>query len=290
MNSTARYSAKASGALAYLKRSQNDIDVFVEDTSCANMWNTIIRKHLPSTVKFNTVNMLGGKEQVLKAYEGQSSAPGKPCIFIVDSDFEVLIRARRRVSRNSFGSILYCTLGYCIENHVLQEECVIDIAGMSDVMKSDNVIKSELAYRVFLESNDTSLRRLFCAFYVVRMLSKDMKTVGINCSEFYVQRDNLVEFDRRRVDRKIAEYYLKLTNLRVPGVRQLFREAIKASERIPIEFLVSGKDYLVPPVYLNVRRKFQYKGTVDQFIVSLARSEKYKLDRTLTREIRKLVS
>lgn len=59
------YSPRANRALAFLKAPYNDIEVFVEDTTCLNMYVFIIRRILGPGIKLRSVNGVGNRAAVI---------------------------------------------------------------------------------------------------------------------------------------------------------------------------------------------------------------------------------
>ena len=60
-----RYPIRAYKALGFLKRNQNDIEIYVEDTTCHNMHLFIYRNILGEKVRLQSVNQVGNRDRVI---------------------------------------------------------------------------------------------------------------------------------------------------------------------------------------------------------------------------------
>ena len=116
------YSAKAARALGYLKRRYNDIDVYVEDTSGYMMWLRLLKNVFPGSVRIRSVNLLGGRKQVVDVCRLDQDDDGRRKLYIVDADFDLLCN-RRRINLK----YLYRLKAYCIENILLHEDCICEV-------------------------------------------------------------------------------------------------------------------------------------------------------------------
>lgn len=112
-----KYSARAARALGFLKRRSNDIEVYVEDTSSANMWLQIIQKAFGSNVKLTSVNMLGSKKNVIDACSIDQANDGRRKIYLVDGDLDHLCGKKVRQLK-----YFHALRAYCIENLLLSKK------------------------------------------------------------------------------------------------------------------------------------------------------------------------
>lgn len=88
-----KYPARAAIALGFLKRSYNDIEVFVEDTACPNMWVRLLEKVIPKGARLSSVNLLGGRDRVIEACALDQNEDGRKSFI---SLMETLISLRGR--------------------------------------------------------------------------------------------------------------------------------------------------------------------------------------------------
>ena len=85
------YSIKAFRAIGHLKKSQNDIEIYIEDSSIANAYNFFIRNLLPKHVRFSSVIAIGSREKVLEAYTGTP----QEVEFVIESGRLYFLQTRR---------------------------------------------------------------------------------------------------------------------------------------------------------------------------------------------------
>lgn len=276
---TVKYSPRAASAIAFLKASINDIDVFVEDTSNRNMWNYFLRKHLPTGVRLSSVTMLGGKEVVIEAARIDTGT-SRPTLYIIDGDFDgLLARPKPREKK------LFRLDAYCIENLLLLDTAVIDVATSADIELTPEQAASRFSYSSFMERNGPALRFLFAAYAVCHEVAPEEKTIGYNCRSLFLNRKDRVDFCSKKVTARVLPL-LRLARTRDP--KKFFSTFRKvkhlAREKDPALFC-SGKDYLLPPVHISLCKAFGFRGTEEQLKVTLAKSSFAPKNKKLSRAI-----
>lgn len=286
MVTSARYSSKAAPGLAYLKAGSNDLHVFIEDTSSRKLWGTLIRKHLPSGVKFTSPSMLGGKEAVIKAFESDTKTNDINRIYIIDSDFDALNTRNPRRRKTNAGAILHSTLGYCIENHLLQEEAIIDVCGSMSPEASDDEVRDRLDFRGLMQNCNELLTDLFAAYAVLRQVDSSEKTVSISCKSFFLQSGRNIRYCQRKIRKHLYEMKKSRGKLYDKSLKEKFKETRYQARILGADRVVSGKDYIFPALVINAQKNSGFKGEVEQLKLQIVRSTKYSCDRALKRHIR----
>ncbi len=118
------YPRKAFAAVVYLFRHYNDIDVYVEDTTCRNMYEVFINRILANKCRIEHLYQIGGRENVIKACKKDQSPTGRPRLYLVDGDMDVVISHKRNTKLKYFHQLRV----FCSENLVLSEKSVHDVA------------------------------------------------------------------------------------------------------------------------------------------------------------------
>ena len=90
MSTSVVYPAKSAPAIGYLKRSSNDVEIFVEDTANPNMWVKLLKKYLPSSIRLNSVTPLGGRKNVLDACKEDQAIDDRKKLYIIDGDLDLI--------------------------------------------------------------------------------------------------------------------------------------------------------------------------------------------------------
>ena len=268
------YTARAAKALGYLKSRYNDIEIFVEDTSNHNMWLRVIQNIVPSNVKINSVNMIGGRNSVLTACRLDQNEDGRKKLYIIDGDFDFLLaRPKPRLKH------LYRIRGYCLENLLLRPESVLEVGVDALPMSTKEDIANLIDYPSILGNHEAKLTTLFVAYATAHKVAPRLKTTNYPVLKLTTQVDGCAVLNRSKIDRRIMQIVREA--IRVVGVRafsSVRREVQSTSSGLTIEQIVSGKDYLFPLVWIRLRRKCGYSGSKDQLKIQLARefSPKYE--------------
>lgn len=111
-----KYGLKSRRAYAHLMSGYNDIDVYVEDSTYVGVYEKIINRALRGKSKVERVIPLGPRETVLSEAMNDNGPGGRPRLYVVDGDLD-LIAFKRRVSAKR----LYRLNVYCLENLVWEK-------------------------------------------------------------------------------------------------------------------------------------------------------------------------
>lgn len=283
MSISARYSARSAGALAYLKSRNYDVDIFVEDTACRNMWREYLARHYPKHKSPPSLNLLGGKEAVLAACDAMKNDKTRRRLFIVDGDFDLLLRDRPLRKKD-----LYTIPAYCIENMLISDDSIIDIATTSSVNISTDDAKSKFLPSQYIDKNAHALKILFTTYAVARQLDPSIKTTGTDAGVFLSNDGDIYIYCIRKALKHALSISRDLRNSFGHSYYATYREVRTRARRVHVSRFCSGKDYLLYVLYLNLRRAFQYRGSIDQLRVSLAKHRKTPIDRALQRRLYRL--
>lgn len=281
-----KYSDRATLARGRLKQAYNDIEVYVEDTKNHNMWYFLIKSMLPEEVRFSSVNALGGRKSVIDACKNDQINDGRKKIYIIDSDFDILLGKKKEKLRH-----LYRLRAYCVENILLNDKAIIELC-----MESDMEVRIFDAIDRFPVSNIIQgaadrLRYLFCMYAAVLRLAPSVPTVSRGFRGLILQDGKSVEFSSikiQRLMRQVARDALKHID-RTALFREI-RELYRKSLSIPVGCFISGKDYLIPFVHLNAAKKFRLDCNLEGFKVRLARNWSPAAEPFFARRIRSLCS
>lgn len=279
------YSPRAARALGYLKRAYNDLEIYVEDTANPAMWLRLIQKILPD-VKLSSVNMLGGRDPVVAACKLDQADDGRKRLYIVDGDFDHV-----RNKKKSGLKYLYRLRAYCVENVLLDaraiSEVVIDCSGVAD----KGLASKLLDYANLLSAHDSALKALFSVYAVACELGSGAKTAGLRVHNLLVSTPNTIALSKDKVISRARTILRSLCrDFGSVVVRELRLKYMSRAASLPISMVVSGKDYLLPLVWLHLKKACRYNGSEDQLKVLLAREFTREQEPYLVRRLQALVA
>ncbi|MEY8096321.1 DUF4435 domain-containing protein [Falsihalocynthiibacter sp. S25ZX9] len=266
MTTSVVYPPRAAQALGYLNSSNNDIEIFVEDSSAPNLWIKLLRKLLPPNVRLNNVSILGSRENVLAACRADQANDGRKKLYIIDADLDLLKgHAKPRLKH------LYRLRAYCVENYLLDNDSLIDLATTFDPDISELDANRKLDFNGWLAQNERNLRALFVCYAVTHKLLNSEQTVRYSVNRLLedgCQRNNLCS---QKTSQRIFRLYRKIaTENFLPSVRLERQNVVTNSSAVGIEVFVSGKDYILPQVYGLMKSYFGLNMSIKQFKVMLA--------------------
>ena len=236
------YSAKSARALAFLKRSRNDIDIFVEDAKRAQVWLSIIRLCLPKGVELTSVNPLGDRDRVVQACELDQSSR-RPRLYIIDGDMDFLLG--RGVRKLKF---LYRVPATNLEALVLLSGGASSILG--SMLPGHQISQIATDLHSYLELKwGPSLRRLFALYAEHFRLGGTKQTCSYHVSQLAVTASNPWKPDRRKFAAKARDIAKECKRAR-PASKRRLKLAAARSRNLPLEKVASGKTYLWP-LYQN---------------------------------------
>ena len=285
MKTTASYSPKAARALGFLKRHQNDIDIYVEDSGNPNMWVKFLQRLLSEECKLESVSVLGGRKNVLEACKANQEET-RPSLYIIDADFDLLLGLTKPRLKN-----LYRLRAYSIENYLLQALALSEIA----TTFSTRVSKAEANRRVDLEQwikeNTPCLEKLFLSYAVSQLMDGSKETVGYSVHRLLVDGSHRKKLCQSKVRIRVREIF---SELETDHGRECLRENVKMirkrQRKLSILKYVSCKDYVMPQIYYIMKHEFGMNIPLEAFKNLLAVNSEASTDPYLRRRLRQLAA
>lgn len=149
------YSTAALAARDIFYEHFNDVNFYVEDRDQENLYHEIIGRLFPR-LKLEQVFSLDGKQNVLAhCTDLQNRSRANRSVYILDKDFDDLLGIM--VKRPN---LIYLDK-YCIENFLLEELAIIQIALEAEPRKHPGQVKRNLDYGNFISA---ALRCLYACF------------------------------------------------------------------------------------------------------------------------------
>ena len=276
------YSPRAAKALAYLKTSYNDVDIFVEDKGGQNMWLRLLRPLLPKGKRLSSVNLLGGRESVIAACRLDQAAGKRKRLYIIDGDFDFLLgKPKLRLKR------LHRIPAYCIENLLIQEHSLIQIGISSQPQMTEQQIAHRLNFSDWYSSTYHKLRGLFAVYATAHALAPSLRTSSLPISELYVnqgQRPPLLSTEKIQ-RRAIAVARQVCSLVGQVSFNAHFRAVRNRIVGLDAAKVVSGKSYLLPFLLIRLTKLLSYREGIETLKVRLAENWRPELDPWLARRL-----
>lgn len=280
------YSPRAARALGFLKRQYNDIEVYVEDSSGHNMWLKVLKRILPLGVLITSVNVLNGRNSVVEACRLDQARDGRRRLYIIDADFDhVLGRAKSRLRH------LYRLAAYCIENVLLHPRSVVELGTEGHLQCSYDEAIENLDLDALIFSHDLLLRKLFVVYAAAEDVESNVPTVSFSVHRLMTRgADGRERLDPEKVWLRIRE--VQKAAILVVGARRFAasrRAAWQRAKTLPLNKVVSGKDYLFPIIAKRLKFGCGLSGSDEQLKIQLAKEFSRDLEPGLHRRVAELV-
>lgn len=279
------YPPRAAPALGYLNSGRNDIEIFVEDRSSPNLWIKLLRKFLPTGTKLNDVNILGTRENVLAACRADQADDGRKKLYIIDADLDLLKgKAKPKLKH------LYRLRAYCVENYLINDDSLIELATSFDTDVSRQDAGNQLDYSGWLSRNEQILNSLFVCYAVTHTLDDSHKTVGFPVHRLLDEAGRF-ELCRLKTGKRVFALYRAMIAVRsTQTVRDEYARIKSNASKLDVSRSVSAKDYILPQVHCLMKDSFGMNISIKQFKVMLASLADKNIDRYLVRRLNKLSS
>lgn len=279
-----RYPTKSAPAIGYLKRSANDIEVFVEDSSSPNMWVRLLQKYLPEGIKLNSVNILGDRKRVIEACKKDQSNDGRRKLYVIDADFDLISSQAKPNLKH-----LYRLQAYCVENYILNQEALTFVATSFNDTLSETDAAAKVNMEDWLKKNSDCLSRLFCCYAVCQKLGLGEKTVGYSC---FLLRDMSAEefvYCSRKVNARVFSLYRKLIlRFGSNNTRSLAACYSRSLNKHGVQRCVSAKDYILPAIEQKLKSTCGVNVSRKQLKTLLADRANQSFDPYLSRRLKRI--
>ncbi|HEX6037917.1 DUF4435 domain-containing protein [Longimicrobium sp.] len=271
-----RFPDRARKAVAFLFRSYNDIDVYVEDGASRNMYEVLLSRMLQGNARVTRVIQLGGRDRVLAECAADQLPSERRRLYIIDGDLDLLTQTPPVNLK-----YLYRLGVYTSENLVVSAGAVVEI-GYECLSNSP---RAEVEQTLELDRLFADLARLlvplFATYAVARQIRPQLETVGRNVMTLCTQRGLCPVLDEQKISARIESLCRECESIvarqeidaRIAEMQTSFGDPAIALIRF-----VSGKTYLLPLLYHHLRTKAAYAGTIEQLKVRLARYTELDLD------------
>ena len=284
MSTSVVYPARSAPALGYLKSSQNDIEVFVEDSAAPNMWVKLLKRYLPEGTRLNSVSTLGGRQNVLAACRADQVDDGRRKLYIIDGDLDL-------ISGNSKPRLkhLYRLRAYCVENYLLNQSAIVSIATTFDEGADEQTATALLDLSSWLSKNERCLADLFICYGACLKFNLSVKTVSF--SPFLLKDDNqeTLHYCPQKTRTRVLGLFRKLLSIvNAVELRTWLNIAKQNFNSLGVIRAASAKDYILPFIFEIMKRGFQINISKKVFKSLLAEHADNGFDPYLRRRLYRL--
>lgn len=245
-------SAKALKSKSVFFRQFNDVDIYIEDTEegARKLYAILFQRALGDQIRLETVFPLGGRQSVLNHCVADQDAGGRPRLYILDGDLDLLAGDSPSGHRR-----LFVLPRYCIENYLIDEQAILAVLDEEDTVMSKRELENRLAFDEWVAGNETGLFKLFVLYAIAHISCESELTVSFPINQLVSGADGVI--DQTKLSGRMEE-------IRNAVLQRLSEEEISAFEtRIssqceragqPKLSYVSGKSYLFPLIIVRMRQ------------------------------------
>lgn len=262
------YSAEAEPARAYLLRNYNDLDVFVEDAACQNMYVRLVNRILePAGRRISTVFPLHGRKRVLADCAADQSVRPRRRIYMMDADQDLILGRPAPALLH-----LYRLNVYCAENLLLSEHAIVTIATECDTNTSWHQMALNLAFRTLIQRSVITLSPLIVIYAIVHELDLPIETVGFSVHRLLERENDPLSLSAKlvwdRVKALIRQIRSQVPIADYQRARSTAISGLRAGTDASV--FISGKDCLLPLVHMHLRNIAGLRDSTSGFKVRLA--------------------
>lgn len=237
----------------------NDINIFVEDEYKEFIYESIFQRMFDYKIRINKILPMKGKPGVEKAFQEYGcSYDGKPAIYLVDGDFD-LVMGKEMINSPNY---IYLEK-YNIESYYIDEKAVLKY--MAGKMKTTQKNVSEkIEYSEWEDMIYAAMKELFINYMVAQDVFPKEKNVGLPAHSYFY-KNGYVNIDK-------IEEYINGLKCRLPDYDAMYDLYERKFETIlsgDTTRLVCGK-YLLASLSNYLRAKASVTFKEDDFVYFLA--------------------
>lgn len=237
----------------------NDINIFVEDEYKEFIYENIFQRMFEYKIRINKILSMKGKSGVEKAFREYGCLyDGKPAIYLVDGDFD-LVMGKKMINSPNY---IYLEK-YNIESYYIDEKAVLKF--MAGKMKTtQRKVSEKIEYLVWVDMIYDAMKELFINYMVAQDVFPKEKNVGLPAHSYFYQ-NGYVNIDKIKeyingLKRRISNYY---------DLYDLYERKFEIILSGDTTRLVCGK-YLLASLSNYLREKANVTFREDDFVYFLA--------------------
>jgi hypothetical protein len=279
------YSHDTEPARAFLLKSYNDIDIFVEDRACQNMYVRLFSRMLRGRAKVTHVFPLDGRTNLIETCCADQLPRQRRRLYVMDADQD-LILGKSAPKLNHF----YRLKVYCSENLLLSEHAFVTLGTECSTSTSWPDMALKLSLRSLFDDAVETLLPLFVEYAVAKELGAAIETVGFPVQRLLKDPSDPSSLSKQLVRTRAAKIARELrASVPDPEYRTIRNAVVRriARSKRDHSVYISGKTYLLPLAYLKLKKVAGMNESVDRVKVRLAQHCELSIDRGLKQAVLK---
>lgn len=235
------FSTETRQAATVFTEYRNTIDIYTEDCEKDKEFYVKLLKRLmaDSDVIINDIHPLGCRRTVIDCCLRDTDSHRKK-LYIVDGDIYLQYKEKECVTN------LYVLDAYCIENYVISEDAICNLAYIFNARDSYDNVKSALNIPQELDKIAEPLIKLFFYYSIQMECTNQFRLLNV---DFYMNKTTNT-LDNNIINNKIYEIRERLLTSGIPEERidELLsnRNGLFPYNAQTLLKIVSGKDFLIP--------------------------------------------
>lgn len=263
-----RYSERAKVAISALTQQGNDIDIFVEDASLANIYITLANLALAPKFRVTRVHAIGSRTSVIDACSRDQDERKRPRLYIIDGDCEHIIDRRHPKLRH-----LLRWSAYCIENILITPRSILDSAWETSTMNTREEVADKLD---IVETLDTIERAGRCIYRkaAIALICGTQDRIHPPPLEIIDTKGPAVSVRTDRLRAHLRE--LSQSAQRASGREEYLKARARVRQAMPSHAnslldMASGKHFIFPVINSILRGRCGEKSTNEALLMRFAR-------------------
>lgn len=247
---TLEFSTEVRQAATVFTEYRNSIDIYTEDCDKDKEFYVKLLKRLlaDTDIKVNDIYPLGCRKTVIERCQKDTDTRRKK-LYIVDGDIYLQYKEKENIGH------LYVLDAYCIENYMICEDAVCNVAYIFHARTSYDSIKSILNIPQALNDIAKPLIKLFF-YYSIQM--ECYGQFNLMNMDAYMNK-SIKQIDNNKIENRINEIKSGLINLGI-SEDQIDKLLNKREVKYPYNIdtllmIVSGKDFIIPYLKYHIDRK-----------------------------------
>ena len=156
-------------------------------------------------------------------------------------------------------------------------------------MSTKQDIANLVDYPTLIGVHEAKLTALFIAYATAYQVKSNVKTVSYSVMNLTTAVGGSVNLNAQKLGRRIMQIVRDVSRLvSVQTFSSVRRKIQQRAAALHLDQIVSGKDYLLPLVWVRLRRACDYHGNMDQLKIHLAKEFRPEYEPWLARRIRKV--
>jgi hypothetical protein len=262
------YDSKAQVARAFLTQRYNDVDVYVEDRACQNMYVRLINRILGDAAVISTVFPMGGRQALLDRCAADQERGGRKRLYLMDADFDLMLQKPVPQLRHC-----YRLSAYCIENLLISEHSLVEIALESSTDTPRDDLRTKLQIDLRLSQATAVLLPLFVIYGIASELDVPVQTSSFPVVRLCGTQTDPNTLSQRLIRQRIRYVLGQILTCRSRGQYRAAKRKVRSSIdqwTRPCHHLISGKTYLLPLAHCLLRSVTGFRDSMDALKVRLA--------------------